>query len=241
MSAPYVISHASPSVPQSPEVPVGLLGKGDVIREIHCYISTVPSESYPYDPAILRAIWVIEPEVVPVWIRRVYRTPAGSDIVMGYHGLYRYRSIPDTQRPVVPELHRIGVASVGCRFPRPNIEWLLLEGDPPFPGWPGIFLPFSWQTYQDLRRAWYLSQFVVEDNEKLAKTIVDQANEKKAKKEAALKAEQDYRWDQEWGFQQRQKAKLTPEDIASIGQPPPPRPFVHLGHTAPPTIIQEAL
>jgi len=216
--APYAISFTSPNVRENfPEQPVSFAKRGDVIREIHCDITTVSSETYPWDLAILRSIWAIEPEVVPVWIRRAYITPAGSEHVFGYHGLYRYRAIPDTQRPVVPELHRIGVVSVGRRFNRPNVEWLVLEGDSPAPGWPGIFLPFTWRTYQDLRKAWYFSQFVVEDNAKLAKTIVEQAAEKVAKKEAALRKEQDYRWDQEWGFQQRQKAKLTPEDIASIG------------------------
>jgi len=212
------------------EQPVSLHARGDVTREIHCEITTVPHEAYPYDLAILKSIWVIEPEVVPVWIRRVYRTPAGSEHVFGYHGLYRHRSIPETQRPVVPELARIGVAPFGRRFPPPNLEWLILEGDPPAPGWPGIYLPFSWKTYYDLRRAWYLSQYVVEDNAKLAAMIVEQAAEKKAKLEARLRAEQDYRWDQEWDFQQRQKAQLTPEDKASIGQPKDPKPFVHLGH-----------
>jgi hypothetical protein len=236
MASPYAISLSSPNVrEQFPSRPVPLMKKGDVLREVYCDITTVPSETYPPEPAILRAIWVVEPEVVPVWIRRVYRAPTGGDFVFGYHGLYRYRTVPETERPVIPELHRIGVTSVGKRFPRPNVEWLVLEGDPPVPGWPGIFLPFNWRTYQDLKKAWYFSQFVVEDNEKLAKCIVEQAAEKEAKEQAALQAESDYRWDQEWDFQQRQKAQLTREDIESIGQPPAKKPFVHLGHALPVT------
>jgi hypothetical protein len=223
-------------VPQAKEVPIDFQGKGDVIREVYCEITTVPSETYPPDPAILKQILAIEPEVVPVWVRRVYRFPSGGESVFGYHGLYRYRSIPETLRPVVPEMQRIGLISTGKRWPRPNLEWLLLEGDPPAPGWPGVFLPFNWKTYQDLRKAWYYSQFQVEDNAKLAKIIVEQAAEKKAKKETALQAEQDYRWDQEWGYMKRQGEKLSDQEIESIGQVPPEpskKSTVLLGHTVP--------
>lgn len=97
-------------------------------REAGCYtflgetfiIATMNDVDQP-DPEIVRQIRVFDTRYVPLWVRQVYKTPGGSEIVVGYHVIGRYIEFPKEDAP--PPV-RLEVVPIDFNFPADKIHAL---------------------------------------------------------------------------------------------------------------------
>jgi len=111
-------------------------------------VSAVPSELYPADPAVVRAMRQVDPRIVPLTVRKVYKTQGGSRIVQTYHAIGIHEPEPDA--PLWPWVYRCLMPSTPTRprLERPT-RILYHLWDPGtrsslYPG-PGLWLPFDWR------------------------------------------------------------------------------------------------
>lgn len=131
-------------------VPLGRLR----FHHVTTILSAIPSEIYPPDPAVVRALREVDPRVVPITIRKVYRTQGNSLVTRTYNGI----AISDTT-PQAP----ITDGCLACLMPsypsRPRLLrptrvlyhlWDPGKRDPLVPG-PGAWLPFDWRWYHALQ------------------------------------------------------------------------------------------
>lgn len=114
-------------------------------------VSAAPDVMYPYDPAVVRAIHrEFDPCVVPLIVRRVYKSSTGGFRVARFHALARRHTNPEfvpapwTARVLMP---------LSSRQDAPTAMLFHLEdrttrlGD----GLPGSYLPFNWRAYKAAR------------------------------------------------------------------------------------------
>ena len=163
--------------------------------------STIPDVRYPWDPAIVRAIREFCPDVVPLLIRSVWRWSnynewghLGEPLVIVRHGIARAISGSDLKIPAhqfycqMPSGPGYGIKS--RYLPSPNwmeVNWYDKEDRPYGFDLPGAYLPFDWEFYHCLRRAY---ESTLKPKE-LAKRFTegrwdaDQASKRKAKEDAA--------------------------------------------------------
>jgi len=221
--APYAISHHS-NVPQPrPEQPVNFLEPGDVIREIH-YFYYFHDPLLSWDPMVVAEIKAFDPGAIPCFVKKVYRTPAGADLVLSYFAILREK------RPTNGKKEWFRVIPCGCKEHRgmePNVEEVVFSDTPPHEGWPESFIPCDARLSKRLKYIFWLTDKSVKDQ---AKEYLEARQAQQAKQEAAIKAETDARWDDDWGYIKRQVQSLSGPEIASMGQPqrrPESKPFVH--------------
>lgn len=231
MAKPYVVTH-SPEVPiNAPEQTLDFKDKGDVAREVYYTYSLVPDVFYPWDPAVLRSIRVNDPGFIPATVKRIVRTPAGSDVPFFYFAALRRVDMPNGfHAPITVNMPW----AAGTRA-QPNIEELVFEDEATQQqqkqGWPGPFIPMASDVALRVRRAGWLSDRY---NRDIYNEMVREQSEREAKTKAKIQAEHDYRWDQEAAYL-RTKDKPSDSEIAQIGVPRERerKPFVLLGHTLP--------
>lgn len=169
----------------------------------HRYFAT-PHPFFPWDPAVIRAFRrEFDPTFTPLWVRNTYRRPNGMLLFYDRHAIGVYD----------PQLEGSGLeltfgqlewAAKGSRL-RPNKVFdILWAGDNPLSkDLPGQYAPLDWQYFYETihRRDWM--RFVQEE---LADKTPDQITEiiqryrrdHKEKFYSDLKAELDYRFDNDW-------------------------------------------
>lgn len=215
------------------ELPIEFKDEYDCLRHIHTQISLVPPDNNPWDPVVVKALKEVEPTAIPVWVERVYRTPAGTDLTFGYHGVYK--KLPMIDAPLPPEM-------LSIHNPRgtevPNYEWILLEGekDPNRLEWPGAFIPFDMQVVTRIKRVKHLMERAprkeddAADREAFSKGWFDAEMEKRATAFDPLQEEMSYRVDQEWPELKRIAGQLSGPEYDQIGQPREheAKPFVYI-------------
>ncbi len=114
-------------------------------------VSAIPDVLYPFDPAVLRAVHrEFDPHVLPVIVRRVFRSSTGGFRVARFHALARRHR--DFELTPAPWTYRVMMPLRG-RQQSPTVMIMHLEdrttrlGD----GLPGSYLPFNWRVYGALR------------------------------------------------------------------------------------------
>lgn len=117
-------------------------------REVGQFYSCIPDPVYPWDPEVVRRIQKFVPDVVPMWVHWVFKTPPEASrretVVFGRHALGRrlwnpgipLQSFPCTM-PQMP--------CQGLTFERPNQLWFVHDGakNEEFPSLPGNYLGFD--------------------------------------------------------------------------------------------------
>ena len=242
--APYRISsHAAPEGTPASEFEFALK-KTDVIHKVETIIQLFPDVEYPWDPVLVAQVKEVEPRAIPVWIKEIYRTPAGSEVVFGFNGIYRY----DYQEPILDWRLRGSILRVGdYTGPIPNYEWVILKGDEPGNGWPGPYIglgdasPFIhpetgeevWLTTLDrIKRVVHTYQYEPESPEEANRRLDNAQAEHKRRVMDKLEAEHDYRWDNDGAVDRKAASGVTWSDIQAHVHRVPERP-VHfdLGQT----------
>ncbi len=122
-------------------------------------ISCVPSETYPWDPKVVRAIQKVAPDIVPIWVKYIYEEPNDwgnpQTHVIGRHGLGAVNKSPHSERNPFP-CRMPDMPCQGVYFERPNqVEWIFkgIE-DPRAKDLPGAYVPFDWDIYRFVRESY---------------------------------------------------------------------------------------
>lgn len=231
--SPWAISHYSPIPRRRPQQTFPFLKPGDVPREIHYHYSLTPSAVYPWDPVVLRGVWEMDPDLIPAQVTKIWRSPAGADLAFFYFALLRFEPFL-LDAPI--EFTCPGGRGVWHRgqWVVPNMEEILLEDDPPQQGLPGAFIPCDGDMLIRVRRAIYLSRLEREAKAKQKyqgtqqlSPLISAQDESKQKAEAALWAESDARWDDEWPTFLGNAQKVSSSDLSQpISQVREPQPYV---------------
>ena len=118
-------------------------------RELDVVYTCVPDVAHPWDPKIMKMIWKLAPDAVPLWVQWVFMSPADTGnpevVVFGRHGLGRCIR---NNRVELPEF-RCAMPSMPCaglKFEQPNMLWFIHEGDRPkekYLDLPGEYLGFD--------------------------------------------------------------------------------------------------
>lgn len=196
-------------------------GYAAVATEISC----IPDAAYPFDPAVLRAIHVFDPRVIPLWVRRVYRNPStGGVLVVGRHAIAShvwnphssidrnvYRALMPTyrasERPTQVDFHHHGPRSGN--------------------GLVGPYLPFDGYVYDVLRRTY--DTWSVKERQAYIETHGDEARATKAK--AAAEAESDYIAKSDGPWLQKHIEQFDADDAKRVmagGDKPATKPMVEI-------------
>lgn len=205
----YSISHEK--VVDTPEVRMDFHKNSDTMREKHYTYLLSEDVTYPWNPAIVKAIRSFDPDVIPATVKRTYQLPTGGTAVFRYYALLRRTTTPHSRHAHFHTHvgHMGGVA--------PNIEDLIFEDQKPEgtpDGWPGAFMPMTWDLYYRAKRAFYLGQ---RSAKKIAEDI--RAARQRAQELAwkALHDELDYRFDHDEPYITELARKLSGPELASIG------------------------
>ena len=189
-------------------------------------VQVVPDVTYPWDPAVVRAIRrEFDPNMVPVWIRKVYKHDTGGVEVTGYHGIASHKWSPDVRVPLW--VYRALMPTVGG-FERPtSIHLHLREKDPQGVPIPGSFVPFDWRIYDGLISG--RDEMTTAERKQFLKDHGREAEAAKASEAAHEQAAQ--RWKDDGAWIKRRAQEITASDIkeAVHKKPEPPKPFVFLG------------
>lgn len=141
-------------------------------RDVGMEYSLIPDSSYPPDSQVTRAIHSFDPGVIHLWVRWIFMSPSNTGNpqieVFGRHAVGRYVKNPHGQ----VEPFRIDVPA-NYHGPVPNLIERILMGEPDSRArdLPGIYVPWDWKLYYDLRNDYLLAS--VKDIKKLA--VEDQA------------------------------------------------------------------
>ncbi len=110
-------------------------------------LSCIPDPLYPWNPKIVKAIREIDSNLVPLWSKRIFRTPYSDSrnehIVFGRHGL----GMRTKSSFVIP--FDCPIPS-GYQFPKPNNIYRIFEGEDSKVArdLPGEYIPFDWRIYK---------------------------------------------------------------------------------------------
>ena len=125
----------------------------------------VPIEEYlvesnpddPPDPVIVKAIREIDPSYVPLWLIKVYKSPAGTEIKRGYHVIGRWLQHPSEDlsgqlaRPILnrPDGVKYNINQIYCI----RTLWVSWEkGSPEYDrGEPPAFVPYGWHIHERIQ------------------------------------------------------------------------------------------
>jgi hypothetical protein len=205
----YSISHEK--VVEHSGVPMEFHKNSDTMQEKHYVYLLSEDVTYPWDPAIVKAIHSFDPDAIPATVKRTYRLPTGGTAVFRYYALLRRTTTPHSKHaPFRTHVgHMGGIA--------PNIEDLIFEdAKPPGTpdGWPGAFMPMTWDLYYRAKRAFYLGQ-------RSAKQIAEDIRAARQKAQElqwkALHDELDYRWDHDEPYFTRLAQQIASPELAQIG------------------------
>jgi len=119
---------------------------------IHSQVTGVQDVLYPHDPAVIRAIHSeFDPRVVPLFVRRTYRSKSGGTRTFGFHCLGSYLWNPTMKPDRWTE--RVMKPAHGQAFRVTQMDMHFEDRTKKVPGLglPGAYLPFNWGVYAELR------------------------------------------------------------------------------------------
>lgn len=131
-------------------------------RCTHTEFTCVFPTEHAVDNDVVRAIWKFDPQYVPVYCRKVYRTPTGGEVCFGYHIIGRHIPEPKldpwtTGRTPIRILER---PSHGWKFGQGAIYEHRTWADMPKQGtqayregWPPLFRPHNWRLHNWMEEA----------------------------------------------------------------------------------------
>ena len=119
-------------------------------REIGMFYSCVPDPAYPWDPKVVREIWKVAPDAIPMWTHWVFLSPQETGNpkieIFGRHTLGR--RIENQRSPLEP--FRVLMPTFPCQgltFEKPNAIWFIHQGPmglhKKYKDLPGAYLPFD--------------------------------------------------------------------------------------------------
>jgi hypothetical protein len=200
----------------------------DELHPVARYIQMFEDVQYPWDPAVIKAIRLFDPRVVPLCSVSVYRHPNGGTEKYVRHAIALEVYPLEFREPVMTNLLAPSYPGSVNYGRRPNV-WLK--------GWagpqpdtvvtPGEYWPFDWECLRFLKE-----RFATYDSNatKVIKTMVDAEEEAKQKALDAEDRESSYRLDHDWVNLQNAARRVDPSLIKrGVMVDTTPNPFVYLG------------
>lgn len=182
---------------------------------------------YPVDPIVLRRFRAeIDPSAIVLWLRHVWRSPAGGDHNFDYH-LISYQDPnwekvgPDTPaNPPHPDFRSTMPSLWGRpRHPHGYIEILHSKSKELEKGLSGkiigAFCPFSIVHLLKYKEITWLNAQA--EREGQSQEDIDAKAAAIRAVDAKWQAESDYRWDHDWNHISENMNKLSSEDIRALG------------------------
>lgn len=168
-----------------------------------------PHPIYPWDTRAVELFREeIDPTMVPLWVRSVYRNTTGGVYVFDRHVITAYdpkRINTHPKYPVHPDLINITATSGGFH-PNWIVEILGDKGGV----LPGPFVAFGMLHYYRYKELTEIANHEsIEDNHR---NYIQGRLDKIRRMDEQAEAESNYRWDQDWGFLMRQRDKLDASD-----------------------------
>jgi hypothetical protein len=116
----------APLVPAPTQMPALKFNVGKIHGwlEIGQFYTCVPDSAYPWDPQVMKEIWKLAPDAIPLWVQWVFQVPPedaqSGFVVFGRHALGRKLWHP--RSPV--EEFRVSMPTMPCQgltFEKPKI------------------------------------------------------------------------------------------------------------------------
>lgn len=121
-------------------------------HEVGMEFTMVPDAVHPWNTEVMKAIQRIRPDLVPLWVRWVFKTPPEwgpqEEVVFGRHGLGQIYNDPTHEIPVLKMLAPT-VKYPGVRLDRPHTLFLIWQTktNKLSPSLPGEYKAFDWELY----------------------------------------------------------------------------------------------
>lgn len=154
-------------------------------HEVAMEYGTEPDPGYERDPLVVAAIHRRWPDLVPIWIRWVFKAQDGNEEVFRRHGLARVLSDPHNELVPLP----LSIGSL-CKK-RPHIVEKVFHTPDPMQRYkdlPGPYEPFSWNVFN-----FVAENYRVNTPEELKKVFLTDEKERLAKAQRAAAEEMEYR------------------------------------------------
>lgn len=157
-------------------------------KEIGMELSCVPNAVYPWDKEVVAAIRRIAPDIVPVWVRWIFKDPDGKVVVFGRHALARVNKDKKNEGVAWP----VEMPSMPCNgmwFEAPNDELIIWQSETNSVAEdvPGDYKPFNWELYK-----FVADNYKHHDVKELKKRFIDDVKAARQSEREKLAAEQDY-------------------------------------------------
>lgn len=189
--------------------------------------SLCENETYGWDRGVVKALRELDPLLVPVGVKYLFRTNAGADFSVYRHALARMLpSTPEGQHadPLMNVVIPASPASVNVRARHPMIWLHILEGAP-LPGLPGVgaYQPFDWRLFYNSREE---TRTPAEE----ARDRIRAEAEYKAKADKAARSIHDDSWDEQFPRIDHFTKRMSVDDVKALGAPiePEKKSFVHV-------------
>lgn len=200
----------------------GPKGYVTVATEVTC----VPDVMYPFDPAVLRAIHVFDPRVVPLWVRRVYRHHStGGIVILGRHAIGSH--VWNPRNPIDRNVFRSLMPTYRALERPTQVDFHHVGGKRPGNGLCGDYLPFDSFVSYILRKTYDTWTHA----ERLAYIEKHGEEAKAAKAKAAAEAESEYIVKSDGPWLQKHIEQFDDDDARRVmagGDKPAPTPFVEV-------------
>jgi len=194
-------------------------------------MSLFPHPAYPFDPVVVRRFREdIDPSMLPVWMRHVWRSPEGGLHYFDYHVLSFENPDWDKvgpeseQNPPHRDFRGVRQSTKGpSRRPHDYIEILYSKSRilarALSPDIIGAFWPLSMMHYHKYREiTWANNQAIRKDQAEASNEAI---KDRIRRVDAHYRAESDYRWDHDWNHLQSNAEGLSIEEqrqVATSGQ-----------------------
>lgn len=205
-------------------------------REVSCELTCVPDPEYPWDPKIVKAIWVFDPTFVPCMMRWAFAPPNDDQERVVFKRFLVARHEPNL-RQGAPEF-AVEMPAMPCQgivFKIPNVlefPWMKPENSehPDAPDLPGDFLPFDWPLVEYLQHRLMLTTQGPQGAE-LGRHMVRQERDRLQQVAVRIDEERAYR-ERELaryvGKKLEQASEIEVRDHLMAVEKRKSRPFVHL-------------
>lgn len=218
-------------LPQAPDFSVPFEAPRSRWRRVAFQYHATAHPCYPVPRGVVRAMRLVDPLFVPLWVRVVWLSPEDSFVYFDNMVIAEAVRVP--KAPAHRDLRNLALPTGGLYLqphePLRVMERPAQEAPRPFPGAPGHMIPMDWGLYyhtlalQAAQRALEGRSEVHGDAdsrvEQAARQYEDATVGERARRMGSLREEVAYRWEQNWDHIAKNAAALDVDDLNSIGVP----------------------
>lgn len=196
--------HEAPVNIARPKSDVEFRRPSEVWQFVDEHISAVGSETYPWNPEIVKAIREFEPDFCPLWVVSVYVSPAGTIEKFGRHAIGKDYRFYDPDEKVKP--FKVHTASYGVNAGRRPVMITDILQNKDVRVIPDLsvfgYRPLDWTVYYAAKKDHWVRKHSVEQDVdpgiaafRKADAIRQAEEEETQRKRDAINEKASYGWD----------------------------------------------